>query len=200
MKASPAIKNTQLSSYEAIIERKNSLLKPPPMAQLELPRFYSTDEKLKKKHMIIQTEHHIPTSPQQPSMPTQPNTRKNASKYSKTEKNETPSKGANANKPHKPNIIQEKLEEALLKHHQQRSNKPKIRQKKYDYHEVLQTEKNEPMTAKKTTETTTETANHNKIRYKAQSRKSEDEFKPPRNTEDHYGLPLNDQVAPTTTR
>lgn len=64
--------------------------------------------------MIIQTEHHIPTSPQQPVVATQPNTRKNVTKYSKTEKNETPSKG-DTTKPHKPNIIQEKLEEALLK-------------------------------------------------------------------------------------
>ncbi len=144
MKASPVLKSTQLPSYDAIIERKNSLLKPPPIPHLELPRFYSTDEKLKKKHMIIQTEHHIPTSPQQP-LPSQANSRKNPTKYSKTEKNETPSKGTDTSKPHKPNIIQEKLEEALLKRQQEHSNKPKIRQKKYEYHEIWQTEKSEPI-------------------------------------------------------
>lgn len=41
---------------QSIMERKHSLLKPAPqMSPLELPRFYSSDEKLKRKNTVIQT-------------------------------------------------------------------------------------------------------------------------------------------------
>jgi hypothetical protein len=100
---------------------------------LELPRFYSSDEKLKKKSIIIQTEHHIPVSPQQMASNIQEQPKRAALKYSKTEKNETPSKGESA-KPQMKKVLQEKLEEALVQRQQNESNRPKIRQRRFDYH------------------------------------------------------------------
>ena len=48
-----------------------------------------------------------------------------------------------------------------------------MRQKNYDYYEILQTEKNEHIFSKNTKETTTEANTQNKIRYKEASGKSE---------------------------
>lgn len=97
MKVNPPHKNTQNTPHDPIIERKHSLLKPPLFhiaGQIELPRFYSSDEKIKRKNVIIQTEHRLPASPHQPTPQSKDNTKRAGLKCAKTEKNETPSKAA----------------------------------------------------------------------------------------------------------
>lgn len=70
-----------------------------------------------------------------------------------------------------------------------------MRQKKYDYHEIMQTEKNEPISSKNANETTTETNTQNKIRYKVPSRKSEAEFILPKSGDEHNEFPLGEHAA-----